>query len=122
MSMRIFHKINSKWEGSVRTSALYTPPSPQAKGIWKKSEIAALHKKLNHNLKVLRKNRRMEKTAITSFILCTRMIDTMSRMVRVQHAGERKSAYRALMGKPDGKRPSGTPNRRRKDNIKNVLQ
>ena len=54
------------------------PLSSKAKRMWMKSEIAVLHKKLNYNLKVLRKNRRMEKTAITRFILCTRTIDTMS--------------------------------------------
>ena len=55
------------------------PHPPKAKRMRMKSEIAVLHKKLNYNLKVLRKNRRMEKTVITSFILCTRTIDTMSR-------------------------------------------
>jgi len=73
-------------------------PNPKIKRISKKSEIAALHKKLNYNLKVPRKNRRMEKTAITSFTLCTRTTDTTSRTVRVQHAGDRKYTYKALMG------------------------
>ena len=36
--------------------------------------------------------------------------------------GERKSVYRVLVGKPEGKRPLGRPRRRREDNIKLDLQ
>jgi hypothetical protein len=32
--------------------------------------------------------------------------------------GERRGAYRALVGKPDGRRPLGRPRRRWEDNIK----
>jgi hypothetical protein len=32
--------------------------------------------------------------------------------------GERRTAYRNLVGKPDGKRPHGTPRRRWEYNIK----
>jgi hypothetical protein len=32
--------------------------------------------------------------------------------------GERRGAYRALMGKPEGRRPLGRPRRRWEDNIK----
>jgi hypothetical protein len=32
--------------------------------------------------------------------------------------GERKGAYRALVGKSEGKRPLGKPGRRLEDNIK----
>jgi hypothetical protein len=32
--------------------------------------------------------------------------------------GEKKNAYRILVGKPEGKRPLGTPKRRWMDNIK----
>jgi len=32
--------------------------------------------------------------------------------------GERRSVYRVLMGKPEGKRPLGRPARRWEDNIK----
>jgi len=35
---------------------------------------------------------------------------------------ERRSAYRALVGRPDGGRQLGRPRRRRVDNIKIVLQ
>jgi hypothetical protein len=31
---------------------------------------------------------------------------------------ERRGAYRALVGKPEGRRPLGRPRRRREDNIK----
>ena len=36
--------------------------------------------------------------------------------------GERRGAYRVLVGKPEGKRPLGRPRRRWEDNIKMVLQ
>jgi hypothetical protein len=32
--------------------------------------------------------------------------------------GDRKGAYRALVGKPEGRRPLGRPRRRWEDNIK----
>jgi hypothetical protein len=32
--------------------------------------------------------------------------------------GEKKIAYKSLVGKPEGKRPLGRPKRRRLDNIK----
>jgi hypothetical protein len=32
--------------------------------------------------------------------------------------GERRGAYRALVGKPEGRRPLGRPRRRLEDNIK----
>jgi hypothetical protein len=32
--------------------------------------------------------------------------------------GEKRNAYRVLVGKPEGKRPLGRPRRRRIDNIK----
>jgi hypothetical protein len=32
--------------------------------------------------------------------------------------GERRGAYRALVGKPEGRRPLGRPRRRWKNNIK----
>jgi len=36
--------------------------------------------------------------------------------------GERTGLYRMLVGKPEGKRPLGTPRRRWEDNIKMDLQ
>jgi len=36
--------------------------------------------------------------------------------------GEGRGVYRVLVGKPEGKRPLGTPTRRREDNIKMDLQ
>jgi hypothetical protein len=45
-----------------------------------------------------------------------------SRRVRcaghVAHMGDKKNAYRVLVGKPEGKRPLGRPRRRWEDNIK----
>jgi hypothetical protein len=36
--------------------------------------------------------------------------------------GEKRNAYRLLVGKPEGKRPLGRPRRRWVDNIKMVLE
>jgi hypothetical protein len=36
----------------------------------------------------------------------------------VARMGERRDLYRVLVGKPEGKRPLGTPRRRREENIK----
>jgi hypothetical protein len=36
--------------------------------------------------------------------------------------GERRGAYRALVGKPEGRRPFGRPRRRWEDNIKMDLR
>jgi hypothetical protein len=36
--------------------------------------------------------------------------------------GERRGAYRALVGKPDGRRPPGRPRSRYEDNIKMDLR
>jgi hypothetical protein len=36
--------------------------------------------------------------------------------------GERRGAYRSLVGKPEGRRPLGKPRRRWEDNIKMDLQ
>jgi hypothetical protein len=36
--------------------------------------------------------------------------------------GEKRNAYRILVGKPEGKRPLGTPRRRWVDNVKMDLR
>jgi len=41
---------------------------------------------------------------------------------RVAHMGERRDAYRVLVGKSEGKRPLGRQKRRWEDNIKIDLQ
>jgi hypothetical protein len=41
---------------------------------------------------------------------------------RVALTGERRGAYRALVGKPEGRRSLGRPRRRREDNIKMDFQ
>ena len=43
-------------------------------------------------------------------------------MENVAHVGDRKSVYRVLVGKSEGKRPLGRPRHRREDNIKIDLQ
>ena len=40
----------------------------------------------------------------------------------VERMGERRSVYRVLVGKPEGKRQLGRPRRRWEDNIKMDLQ
>jgi hypothetical protein len=40
----------------------------------------------------------------------------------VARMGERRGAYRALVGKPEGRRPLGRPRRRWEDNIKKDLR
>jgi hypothetical protein len=42
--------------------------------------------------------------------------------VHVTHTGERRGAYRILVGKPGGKRPLASPRSRWEDNIKMCLQ
>jgi hypothetical protein len=47
------------------------------------------------------------------------------RTIWEEHAariGERRGVYRILVGKPDGKRSLGSPQRRWEDNIKTQLQ
>ena len=46
----------------------------------------------------------------------------MRRAGHVARIGERRSVYRVLVGKPEGKRPLGRPRRRWEDNIKMNLQ
>jgi hypothetical protein len=40
----------------------------------------------------------------------------------VARMGERRGAYRALVGKPEGRRPLGRPRRRWEDNIQRDLR
>jgi len=40
----------------------------------------------------------------------------------VEFMGERRGAYRVLVGKPEGKKPLGRPRQRWEDNIKMGLQ
>jgi hypothetical protein len=41
---------------------------------------------------------------------------------QVAHLGERRGAYRALVGKPEGRKPLGRTRRRWEDNIKMDLR
>jgi hypothetical protein len=40
----------------------------------------------------------------------------------VAHTGQKRNAYRILLGKPEGKRPLGRPKHRWEDNIKMDLR
>jgi transposase len=46
----------------------------------------------------------------------------MGRVGHVVRIGEKRNAYRVLLGKPEGKRPLGRPRRRWEDNIKMDLR
>jgi hypothetical protein len=46
----------------------------------------------------------------------------LRRAGHVAHMGQRKGAFRALVGKPEGRRPLGRPRRRWEDNIKMDLR
>jgi hypothetical protein len=46
----------------------------------------------------------------------------MRRAGHVARMGEKRGAYRILVGRPEGRRPLGTPRRRWEDNIKMDLQ
>jgi hypothetical protein len=46
----------------------------------------------------------------------------MRRALHVARMGEKRSTYRILLGKPEGKIPLGRPRRRWKDNIKIYLR
>jgi hypothetical protein len=43
-------------------------------------------------------------------------------LIRISGMGERRGAYRGLLGRPEGRRPLGRPRRRWEDNIKMDLQ
>jgi hypothetical protein len=68
----------------------------------------------------------MYKVQIPSWILIIpRFFGDIPRMRWAGHAarmGERRNAYRTLVGKPEGKRPLGRPRRRWADNIRMDLR
>jgi hypothetical protein len=45
------------------------------------------------------------------------MLQNISRGLGLAHMGQRRLAYKILVGKPEGKKPLGTPRHRWKDNI-----
>jgi hypothetical protein len=58
------------------------------------------------------------------YILCAVIITAIffSRFPFLPRKGERRGAYRALVGKPEGRRPLARPRRRWEDNIKMDLR
>ena len=62
-----------------------------------------------------------------NYTTITRIIQVIKtrRLIWTEHVagmGERKGAYRVLVGKPEGRRPPERPRRRWEDNIKINLQ
>jgi hypothetical protein len=84
---------------------IFGPKMCEVKGEWRKSHNEELNDLYSSpNIVRVIKSRRM------------RLAEQVERM------GERIGVYRALVGKPEGKRPLGRLRRRRKDNIKMDLQ
>jgi hypothetical protein len=79
---------------------IFGPKRNEVKGEWRKLHNEELHD-LYSSPSIIRiiKSRRM------------RWVGLVARM------GEKRNAYRLLVGKPEGKRPLGRPRRRRVDNI-----
>jgi hypothetical protein len=64
----------------------------------------------------------MGNVAYKESIIRTIKLRRMSWAGHVALLGEKRSAYRLLVGKPEGKRPLGRPRRRWVDNIKMDLE
>jgi hypothetical protein len=56
------------------------------------------------------------------FIKINKIVKVYSVHLHVERIGEKRNAYRDLLGKPDGKRLLGRPRRRGEDNIKMDLR
>jgi hypothetical protein len=84
---------------------IFGPKTDEGTGEWRK-----LHNEEFNNLLCLLNTVRVIKSRI------------MRCVVHVARMGERKSVYRVLVGKPEGKRPLGIPRHRWEDNIKMDLQ
>ena len=77
--------------------------------------------------KVTREWRKLHNEELSDLYCSPNIVPVIkSRRIRwaehVARMGERKGAYRVLMGKPEGQRPLGRPKRRWSDNIKMDLQ
>jgi len=85
---------------------IFGPKRDKVTGEWRKlndEELNVLYS--SSNIVWVKKSRRMK---LSGHVACM---------------GERKGAYRVLLGKFEGKRPLGRPRHRRKDNIKmNLLE
>jgi hypothetical protein len=55
---------------------------------------------------------------LSSIELVSQLVKRIRRVWRVARVGEKRNAYRLLVGKPEGRRPLGRPRRRRLDNIR----
>ena len=64
----------------------------------------------------------MNQAAVSFFFFFFIIFEAMFWTGHVARIGERRSVYRVLVGKPEGKRPLGRPRRRWEDNIKMDLQ
>jgi hypothetical protein len=84
---------------------IFGPRRDEVAGQWRKLQNEELHNLYSSpNIIRMIKSRRMRWTW------------------HVARMGEKKNAYRILMGKPEGKRPQGRPRRRLEDNIKMDLR
>jgi hypothetical protein len=55
---------------------------------------------------------------VSTSLLASSSVSEYKILLADQGMGERRGAYRALVGKPEGRRPLGRPRRRWEDNIK----
>jgi len=84
---------------------IFGPKRDEVTGEWRKPHIEELHDLYSSpNIVRMIKSRRMRGAG------------------HVVSIGDRRGVYRALVGKPDGKRQLGRPRRRWEDNIKIDLQ
>jgi hypothetical protein len=84
---------------------IFGPKRDEVTGGWRKLHTEELHN-LYPSLNIIRiiKSRRMRQAG------------------HIARMGEKRDAYRILMGKPEGKRPLGRPGRKWEDNIKMNLR
>jgi hypothetical protein len=67
-------------------------------------------------------HRKRRKTNLQDLLNDGRILFCIVRAGHVARMGEKRNAYRILVGKPEGKRPLGRPRRRCVDNIKMDLR
>jgi hypothetical protein len=94
----IYTSLGSDLEGKNRR--IFGPKREEVTGKWRKLHIEELRDLYSSSIIGIIKSRRMR---------------WAGHLVRM---GEKRNAYRLLVGKPEGKRPLGRPRRRWVDNIR----